>query len=94
MQVQSPSLDSGDEGSLRLERGTYSYMFQDIVSIKTMLLKLKRVLQEVMYIGQLFTSQSALRHSALSWKLYIFKERITVHCLSLSCLVLSFEFKC
>ncbi|XP_032452575.1 uncharacterized protein LOC100677801 isoform X5 [Nasonia vitripennis] len=45
--VQSPSMDgSGDEGSLRLERGTYSYMFQDIVSIKTMLLKLKRVLQE------------------------------------------------
>ncbi|XP_048512607.1 putative uncharacterized protein DDB_G0277255 isoform X2 [Athalia rosae] len=44
--IQSPSLDSGDEGSLRLERGTYQYMFQDIVSIKTMLLKLKRVLQE------------------------------------------------
>ncbi|XP_011504653.1 PREDICTED: uncharacterized protein LOC105367587 isoform X2 [Ceratosolen solmsi marchali] len=44
--IQSPSLDSGDEGSLRLERGTYNYMFQDIVSIKTMLLKLKRVLQE------------------------------------------------
>ncbi|XP_033230495.1 putative mediator of RNA polymerase II transcription subunit 26 isoform X3 [Belonocnema kinseyi] len=44
--VQSPSLDSGDEGSLRLERGTYQHMFQDIVSIKTMLLKLKRVLQE------------------------------------------------
>ncbi|XP_051155954.1 putative mediator of RNA polymerase II transcription subunit 26 isoform X3 [Leptopilina boulardi] len=44
--VQSPGLDSGDEGSLRLERGTYQHMFQDIVSIKTMLLKLKRVLQE------------------------------------------------
>ncbi|XP_046601660.1 uncharacterized protein LOC107220946 isoform X3 [Neodiprion lecontei] len=44
--IQSPSLDSGDEGSLKLERGTYQYMFQDIVSIKTMLLKLKRVLQE------------------------------------------------
>ncbi|XP_043470947.1 uncharacterized protein LOC122504113 isoform X3 [Leptopilina heterotoma] len=44
--VQSPGLDSGDEGSLRLERGTYQHMFQDIVSLKTMLLKLKRVLQE------------------------------------------------
>ena len=45
--VQSPSLDSGDEGSLRVDRDTYQHMFQDIVSIKTMLLKLKRVLQEV-----------------------------------------------
>ncbi|XP_012149480.2 uncharacterized protein LOC100878688 isoform X2 [Megachile rotundata] len=44
--VQSPSLDSGDEGSLRVDRNTYQHMFQDIVSIKTMLLKLKRVLQE------------------------------------------------
>ncbi|XP_058799303.1 serine-rich adhesin for platelets isoform X2 [Phymastichus coffea] len=44
--IQSPSIDSGDEGSLRMERGAYNYMFQDIVSIKTMLLKLKRVLQE------------------------------------------------
>ncbi|KOX75231.1 hypothetical protein WN51_13272 [Melipona quadrifasciata] len=44
--IQSPSLDSGDEGSLRLDRDTYQHMFQDIVSIKTMLLKLKRVLQE------------------------------------------------
>ncbi|XP_012285930.1 uncharacterized protein LOC105702722 isoform X2 [Orussus abietinus] len=44
--IQSPSLDSGDEGSVRVERGTYQHMFQDIVSIKTMLLKLKRVLQE------------------------------------------------
>ncbi|XP_076663733.1 uncharacterized protein LOC143366500 isoform X3 [Andrena cerasifolii] len=44
--VQSPSLDSGDEGSLRVDRDTYQHMFQDIVSIKTMLLKLKRVLQE------------------------------------------------
>ncbi|XP_015589706.1 uncharacterized protein LOC107265132 isoform X3 [Cephus cinctus] len=44
--VQSPSLDSGDEGSLRLERATYQYMSQDIVSMKTMLLKLKRVIQE------------------------------------------------
>ncbi|PSN30276.1 hypothetical protein C0J52_24683 [Blattella germanica] len=33
--------------SLRLDRGTYQYMYQDIVNIKTMLLKLKRVLQEV-----------------------------------------------
>ncbi|KAG7208422.1 hypothetical protein KM043_014652 [Ampulex compressa] len=44
--IQSPSLDSGDEASLRIDRDTYQYMTQDIVSIKTMLLKLKRVLQE------------------------------------------------
>lgn len=46
-QVSSSCVDSGDEASLRIDRGTYQYMFQDIVSIKTMLLKLKRVLQEV-----------------------------------------------
>jgi len=46
-QVSSSCVDSGDESSLRIDRGTYQYMFQDIVSIKTMLLKLKRVLQEV-----------------------------------------------
>ncbi|XP_044011488.1 M-phase inducer phosphatase isoform X3 [Aphidius gifuensis] len=40
---QSPSLDSGDEGSPRLERVNYH---QDIVSIKTGLLKLMRVVQE------------------------------------------------
>lgn len=40
---------SGDEGSPRLERDIYSYVFQDIVTIKTMLLKLKRVLQEVIF---------------------------------------------
>ncbi|KAL0127042.1 hypothetical protein PUN28_005399 [Cardiocondyla obscurior] len=44
--VSSSCVDSGDEASLRMDRGTYQYMFQDIVSIKTMLLKLKRVLQE------------------------------------------------
>ncbi|XP_014474267.1 PREDICTED: uncharacterized protein LOC106744215 isoform X2 [Dinoponera quadriceps] len=44
--VQSPYLDSGDEASLRIDRATYQHMFQDIVSLKTMLLKLKRVLQE------------------------------------------------
>ncbi|XP_029668566.1 homeobox protein prospero isoform X2 [Formica exsecta] len=44
--VSSSCVDSGDESSLRIDRGTYQYMFQDIVSIKTMLLKLKRVLQE------------------------------------------------
>ncbi|XP_011869860.1 PREDICTED: putative uncharacterized protein DDB_G0277255 isoform X2 [Vollenhovia emeryi] len=44
--VSSSCVDSGDEASLRIDRGTYQYMFQDIVSIKTMLLKLKRVLQE------------------------------------------------
>ncbi|XP_025152842.1 putative uncharacterized protein DDB_G0282129 isoform X3 [Harpegnathos saltator] len=44
--VQSPCLDSGDEASLRIDRATYQHMFQDIVSLKTMLLKLKRVLQE------------------------------------------------
>ncbi|XP_060813100.1 uncharacterized protein LOC132905629 isoform X3 [Bombus pascuorum] len=44
--IQSPNLDSGDEGSLRVDRDTYQHMFQDIGSIKTMLLKLKRVLQE------------------------------------------------
>jgi hypothetical protein len=36
-----------EDSSLRLDRGTYQYMYQDIVNIKTMLLKLKRVLQEV-----------------------------------------------
>lgn len=46
-QIQSPNLDSGDEGSLRVDRDTYQHMFQDIVSIKTTLLKLKRVLQQV-----------------------------------------------
>ncbi|XP_061942672.1 uncharacterized protein LOC108000374 isoform X5 [Apis cerana] len=45
--IQSPNLDSGDEGSLRVDRDTYQHMFQDIVSIKTTLLKLKRVLQQV-----------------------------------------------
>lgn len=45
--MQSPCLDSGDEASLRIDRSTYQHMFQDIVSLKTMLLKLKRVLQEV-----------------------------------------------
>ncbi|KAL6431136.1 hypothetical protein ACFW04_007101 [Cataglyphis niger] len=44
--ISSSCVDSGDESSLRIDRGTYQYMFQDIVSIKTMLLKLKRVLQE------------------------------------------------
>ncbi|RLU16962.1 hypothetical protein DMN91_011031 [Ooceraea biroi] len=44
--ISSPCVDSGDEASLRIDRGTYQYMFQDIVSIKTMLLKLKRILQE------------------------------------------------
>lgn len=44
--IQSPNLDSGDEGSLRVDRDTYQHMFQDIVSIKTTLLKLKRVLQQ------------------------------------------------
>uniref|UniRef100_A0A0C9QJD5 BUD2 protein n=1 Tax=Fopius arisanus TaxID=64838 RepID=A0A0C9QJD5_9HYME len=45
---QSPSLslDSGDEESPRLERCNYH---QDIVSIKTGLLKLMRVVQEVIY---------------------------------------------
>ncbi|EZA62357.1 hypothetical protein X777_03391 [Ooceraea biroi] len=46
LQISSPCVDSGDEASLRIDRGTYQYMFQDIVSIKTMLLKLKRILQE------------------------------------------------
>ncbi|XP_069685417.1 uncharacterized protein [Periplaneta americana] len=41
----TPSSETED-GSLRLDRGTYQYMYQDIVNIKTMLLKLKRVLQE------------------------------------------------
>ncbi|KAH0566622.1 hypothetical protein KQX54_002590 [Cotesia glomerata] len=40
---QSPSLDSGDEGSPRLERCNYQ---QDIVYIKTGLLKLMRIIQE------------------------------------------------
>lgn len=58
--MSSSCVDSGDEASLRIDRGTYQYMFQDIVSIKTMLLKLKRVLQEVrrMHNPRLyFTSQ-------------------------------------
>lgn len=52
-QIQSPNLDSGDEGSLRVDRDTYQHMFQDIVSIKTTLLKLKRVLQQVYRKGWL-----------------------------------------
>lgn len=31
---------------MRVDRGTYQHMYQDVVHIKTMLLKLKRVLQE------------------------------------------------
>ncbi|XP_017762503.1 PREDICTED: uncharacterized protein LOC108552458 isoform X3 [Eufriesea mexicana] len=54
--IQSPSLDSGDEGSLRVDRDTYQHMFQDIVSIKTMLLKLKRVLQEAETLNPFDTS--------------------------------------
>ncbi|XP_076752745.1 uncharacterized protein LOC143424515 isoform X3 [Xylocopa sonorina] len=45
--IQSPSHDSRDESSLIVDRDTYhQHISQDIVSIKTMLLRLKRVLQE------------------------------------------------
>ncbi|XP_053989513.1 serine-rich adhesin for platelets isoform X2 [Hylaeus volcanicus] len=45
--VQPSSIDSRvDEECLRVDLDTYQHMFQDIVSMKTMLLKLKRVLQE------------------------------------------------
>lgn len=43
-QGQTQSVDSGEEGSPRLERCNYH---QDIVYIKTGLLKLMRVIQEV-----------------------------------------------
>lgn len=43
---QATPSSEAEDGSLRLDRGTYQYMYQDIVNIKTMLLKLKRVLQE------------------------------------------------
>lgn len=45
--IPSPSFDSSDDTTIRIDRATFQYMFQDIVSLKTMLLKLKRVLQEV-----------------------------------------------
>ena len=45
--TQTTPGSEAEDTSLRLDRGTYQYMYQDIVSIKTMLLKLKRVLQEV-----------------------------------------------
>ncbi|KAK2576942.1 hypothetical protein KPH14_005558 [Odynerus spinipes] len=44
--IPSPSFDTSDDASIRIDRATFQYMFQDIVSLKTMLLKLKRVLQE------------------------------------------------
>ncbi|XP_014614344.1 PREDICTED: putative mediator of RNA polymerase II transcription subunit 26 isoform X3 [Polistes canadensis] len=44
--IPSPSFDSSDDTTIRIDRATFQYMFQDIVSLKTMLLKLKRVLQE------------------------------------------------
>jgi hypothetical protein len=47
MPSQATPGSEAEDTSLRLDRGTYQYMYQDIVSIKTMLLKLKRVLQEV-----------------------------------------------
>lgn len=44
-QLSSTAYDSDD--SIRLDRSTHGSMMQDIVGMKTMLLKLKRVLQEV-----------------------------------------------
>ncbi|XP_035740412.1 putative mediator of RNA polymerase II transcription subunit 26 isoform X2 [Vespa mandarinia] len=44
--IPSPSFDTSDDTTIRIDRATFQYMFQDIVSLKTMLLKLKRVLQE------------------------------------------------
>ncbi|CAG2064882.1 unnamed protein product, partial [Timema podura] len=55
-----------EDGSIRLDRGTYQYMFQDIVSIKTMLLKLKRVLQEVSAASSDFTHTYYLTLSVAS----------------------------
>lgn len=44
---QLASSDSDESAMMRVDRGTYQHMYQDVVHIKTMLLKLKRVLQEV-----------------------------------------------
>lgn len=38
---------TADDDSVKIDKISYQHMFQDIVSIKTMLLKLKRVLSEV-----------------------------------------------
>ncbi|XP_034245217.1 uncharacterized protein LOC117647543 isoform X2 [Thrips palmi] len=43
---QLASSDSDESAMMRVDRGTYQHMYQDVVHIKTMLLKLKRVLQE------------------------------------------------
>nr|XP_031842163.1 uncharacterized protein LOC116431209 isoform X3 [Nomia melanderi] len=43
--VQSPSIDRIHELDIRIDRDSYTDMFQDIVSIKTTLLKLKQLLQ-------------------------------------------------
>ncbi|XP_015434554.1 PREDICTED: uncharacterized protein LOC107190283 isoform X2 [Dufourea novaeangliae] len=44
--VQSPIIDNINEPDTRIDGDMYTDMFQDIVSIKTMLLKLRRLLQE------------------------------------------------
>ncbi|XP_071439942.1 serine-rich adhesin for platelets-like isoform X2 [Hetaerina americana] len=44
--LRPPRQSNCDNEYVQIERGTYLDMFQDIVSIKTMLFKLKRVLQE------------------------------------------------
>lgn len=41
------AMDYDSEGSIRLDRASHGSMVQDILSIKTMLLKLRRVLNEV-----------------------------------------------
>ncbi|XP_063238007.1 uncharacterized protein LOC134539712 isoform X2 [Bacillus rossius redtenbacheri] len=62
-QLNGPS--DADDSSVRLDRGTYQYMFQDIVSIKTMLLKLNRILQEADTLNPFDTSlKNGLFYSA------------------------------
>lgn len=50
----SAGYDSDD--SIRLDRASHSAMKQDIMSIKTMLLKLRRVLNEVLILFLTFTN--------------------------------------
>lgn len=44
--TSSPGDDLSDDSGIRLDKGMYQNMFQDVINIKTLLLRLKRVLQE------------------------------------------------
>ena len=61
---QLASSDSDESAMMRVDRGTYQHMYQDVVHIKTMLLKLKRVLQEVCdaFINYILTITAILKH--------------------------------